>query len=90
MIVEAAIQEDVDVIGVSILSGAHLTAFGRIMSLLGERGAEQPAVIGGGIIPDDDIPKLMEMGVEKLFPPGSSVDEIVGYIRQRCSDTEGS
>jgi methylmalonyl-CoA mutase C-terminal domain/subunit len=84
MIVEAAIQEDVDVLGISVLSGAHLTLFARIMELLKERGADI-AVIGGGIIPEDDIPKLEKMGVKKLFLPGTSVEDIVRHVEGLCA-----
>jgi methylmalonyl-CoA mutase, C-terminal domain len=82
MVVNAAIQEDVDVIGVSILSGAHMTVFPKIMTLLNEKGVNDILVTGGGIIPDDDIKKLNDMGVGKLFPPGTDTSEIVEYIRQ--------
>jgi len=87
IIVEAAIQEDADVIGVSVLSGAHLSLFERIMHLLKDRGADM-AVIGGGIIPDDDIPRLEKMGVKKLFLPGASVEEIATYVESICSGKE--
>ena len=80
MVVNAAIQEDVDVIGVSILSGAHMTVFPRILSLLKEKDADNVLVTGGGIIPDEDMIKLSEMGVGKLFAPGTDTSEIVNYI----------
>src|ERR1700676_3878419 len=67
MVVEAAIQEDVDGIGISLLSGAHMTLFPEVLRLLGERDAKDIVVFGGGIIPDDDIPKLEKMGVAKIF-----------------------
>ena len=82
MVVEAAIQEDVSVIGISILSGAHMTFFPEILRLLRERGAEQIAVIGGGVIPVEDIVVLKEMGVRELFPAGSSLKDIVEFVRQ--------
>ena len=82
-IVEAAIQEDVDIIGLSILSGAHMTIFPKILDLLKQRKAEHIKVIGGGIIPEEDRKKLMEMGIKRIFTPGSSTEEIVGYIRSK-------
>jgi methylmalonyl-CoA mutase C-terminal domain/subunit len=82
MIVSAAIQEDVDVIGISILSGAHMTIFSRVMVLLKEQGADQDVVVcGGGIIPREDEIKLRELGIGALFGPGATSDEIVEYIR---------
>ncbi len=80
MVVNAAIQEDVDVIGVSILSGAHMTVFPKILTLLKEQGITDILLTGGGIIPDDDMKKLNEMGVGKLFPPGTDTPVIVEYI----------
>ncbi len=80
-IVRAAIDEDVDVIGLSILSGAHMTLFGKVLELLEEAGARDIKVIGGGIIPDDDIDKLADMGVVKVFTPGTPISEIVSFIR---------
>jgi methylmalonyl-CoA mutase C-terminal domain/subunit len=82
MVVEAAIQEDVSVIGISILSGAHMTFFPEILRLLRERGAEKIAVIGGGVIPVEDIVVLKEMGVRELFPAGSSLKDIVEFVRE--------
>lgn len=84
MVVNAAIQEDVDVIGVSILSGAHMTVFPRILNLLKEKNAGDILLTGGGIIPDKDMAKLHEIGVGKLFPPGTDTREVVDYIRQNC------
>ena len=81
MIARAAIEEDVDVIGISILSGAHLTLFSSIMALLKENNAEHISVIGGGIIPEDDMAPLTEMGVAKVFVPGSGLDEIVSFVQ---------
>ena len=80
-IVEAAIQEDVDIIGLSILSGAHMTIFPRILELLKQKNAEHIIVIGGGIIPEDDIKKLLIMGVKRIFTPGAPTIEIVDYIK---------
>jgi len=84
-IVEAAIQEDVDVIGLSILSGAHMTIFPKILKLLKEKKADIP-VIGGGIIPQDDIVKLEKMGVKKLFGPGTPTSEIVEWINNNVKE----
>jgi len=83
-IVKTAIEEDVDVIGISILSGAHMTAFSRVISLLKENGADHIKVIGGGIIPHDDATKLMAMGVKKIFGPGTPLEEITAYIKSYC------
>jgi methylmalonyl-CoA mutase C-terminal domain/subunit len=79
-IVDAAIQEDADIIGLSILSGAHLTLFAEVMDLLKERTATDILVFGGGIIPDDDIPVLKEMGVAEIFTPGTSMQSIVDWV----------
>ena len=83
MVVETAIQEDVDGIGISILSGAHMTLFPEILRLLKEKGAEDIVVFGGGIIPEDDVKALTDMGVEKVFTPGTSLDEAVEFVMQR-------
>ncbi len=80
MIVSAAIQEDVDAIGLSIMSGAHMTLFPAVIDLLRTQQANDIAVFGGGIIPDDDIPKLKEKGVSEIFTPGSSTQDIVKWI----------
>ena len=82
-IVETALQEDVDVIAMSILSGAHDYLFPEVMALLKERKVEDILVIGGGIIPDEDIPALKECGITEVFGPGTSTGEIVDYIRAR-------
>jgi methylmalonyl-CoA mutase C-terminal domain/subunit len=81
MIADAAVQEDVDAVGVSILSGAHMTLFPAIRQALDEKGAEDMILFGGGIIPDNDIDKLESQGIHKLFKPGTTTDEIVGYVR---------
>jgi methylmalonyl-CoA mutase C-terminal domain/subunit len=81
-IVRTALQEDVDAIGLSILSGAHNTLFRRVLELLKEQGAEDIVLFGGGIIPDEDIPALKAAGVKALFRPGSSMREIVEFVRQ--------
>ncbi len=80
-IVEAAIQEDADVVGLSVLSGAHLTLFARVVELLRERDAADIIVFGGGIIPADDIPQLEALGVAKIFTPGATTMEIVDWVR---------
>jgi len=81
MIVEAAIQEDVDVVGLSILSGAHMVLFPKIVKLLEEQGAGDKLLVGGGIIPEDDIQELIKAGVTKVFTPGTTTTEIVEYIK---------
>lgn len=80
MIVDTALQEDADFIGLSVLSGAHLTLFQQVMDLLRERGATDIVVFGGGIIPDDDIPVLEAMGVARIFTPGAPVHEVVQWV----------
>jgi len=82
MIVNAAVQEDVDAIGLSIMSGAHMTLFPAVIDLLRASKAGDIEVFGGGIIPDDDIPRLKELGVSEIFTPGSSTQDIVQWIRQ--------
>ncbi|MBC7229228.1 MAG: cobalamin B12-binding domain-containing protein [Actinobacteria bacterium] len=79
-IAEAAIQEDVDAVGLSILSGAHMTLFPRVMELLAERGGEKIMVFGGGIIPEDDAVELRRMGVAEIFTPGTTISEIVSFL----------
>jgi methylmalonyl-CoA mutase cobalamin-binding domain/chain len=86
MVVEAAIQEDVDGIGISILSGAHMTLFPEIVRLLRERGASDIVVFGGGIVPDSDVKALQELGVDRVFTPGTSLDEAVSYVKERFAD----
>jgi len=80
-IVETTIQEDADCVGLSVLSGAHMTLFTRVMQLLHERGADDVVVFGGGIIPQDDIPLLAEVGVGKVFTPGATTASIVEWVR---------
>ena len=80
-IVETAIQEDADAVGLSVLSGAHMTLFQRVIQLLRERGAADMVVFGGGIVPDDDIPRLTELGVAKVFTPGATTQSIVDWVR---------
>jgi methylmalonyl-CoA mutase C-terminal domain/subunit len=81
-IVEAAVQEDVDVIAMSILSGAHDYHFPKVMELLQERGIEDVLVLGGGIIPDEDVPALKECGIAAVFGPGTNTEDVVRYIRE--------
>ena len=81
-IVAAAIQEDVDVIGMSILSGAHNYLFPRVVELLKEQGAGDILVIGGGVIPDDDIPGLKDAGIAEIFTPGTTTTEMIEYIKR--------
>jgi methylmalonyl-CoA mutase C-terminal domain/subunit len=81
MIVDAALQEDVDAIGISLHSGAHMTIFPRVLELLRERGAESILLTGGGIIPAKDVEALMALGVGHLFGPGTPLADLVGYIR---------
>jgi methylmalonyl-CoA mutase C-terminal domain/subunit len=85
-IVETAIQEDADVIGLSVLSGAHMTLFKKLIQLLDERDARDIVVIGGGIIPEADIPLLKELGVAQVFTPGATTTEIVAWVRDNVQD----
>ncbi|MEW6248632.1 MAG: cobalamin B12-binding domain-containing protein [Nitrospirota bacterium] len=80
-VVSAAVQEDVDAIGLSVLSGAHNTLFARVLELLREHGADDIAVFGGGIIPDEDVPRLKAAGVRALFRPGTPMSEIVEFVK---------
>ena len=89
MIAEAAVQEDVDAIGLSILSGAHMTLFPSVMKALKERGAEDVSVFGGGIVPQDDILALKQAGVKEIFTPGVSTQAIVEWIRGNVHPREG-
>ena len=85
-IVAAALQEDADAIGLSILSGAHMTQFKRVLDLLRERDAADIVVFGGGIIPDADIEELESLGVAKIFTPGAATHEIVDWVRTNLSE----
>jgi len=85
MIAEAALQEDVDVIGMSILSGAHNTLFPKVMDLLRASGMDDVLVVAGGIIPDEDVPALNEMGIQGIFGPGTPTDKIVEFIRENVA-----
>jgi len=91
-VAEAAIQEDVDVIGMDCLSGAHMTLFPKTVQLIREKGGKDILVIGGGIIPKKDVPKLKEAGIAQIFGPGTSIDEISNFIRtnlaERSNDKE--
>jgi methylmalonyl-CoA mutase C-terminal domain/subunit len=89
-IVETAVQEDADAVGLSVLSGAHMTLFARLMELLGERGIDDVVVFGGGIIPDEDIPELQRMGVARIFTPGATTGEIVDWVRQNVGTPAGA
>ncbi len=80
-IATAALQEDVDIVGLSILSGAHMTIFPRVHDLMVKQGMDDVLLFGGGIIPEDDIPKLKERGVAEVFLPGTSTEEIIRFIR---------
>lgn len=82
MVVEAALQEDVDAIGLSILSGAHMPLMGRIMELMGQNGMTDVPVFLGGIVPDEDVTRLREMGVTAVFGPGTSLDDVIAAFRQ--------
>ncbi len=85
MIVEAAIQEDVDVVGMSILSGAHLELFPVVTEGLKNKGKEDTLVLAGGIIPEDDVPAIKQMGVKEVFGPGTPTSDIINYIRQELA-----
>jgi methylmalonyl-CoA mutase C-terminal domain/subunit len=86
MVVNAALQEDVDVIGVSILSGAHMTVFPKIIQLMKDKKVDNVLLTGGGIIPTDDMNKLMAMGCGKLFAPGTDTKEVIDYITNEVKD----
>jgi methylmalonyl-CoA mutase, C-terminal domain len=86
-IVEAALQEDADAVGLSVLSGAHMTLFARVVGLLRERGAADIVVFGGGIIPEADIPELERLGVRRIFTPGTSMQTIVEWVRANVGQT---
>ncbi len=88
MIVSAAVQEDVDVVGLSILSGAHMHYFQEITDKLRAKGADDILIFGGGIVPDEDLPKLKEMGVSAIFTPGTSTQEVVKFLREALPETK--
>ena len=81
-IVETVVQEDADAVGLSVLSGAHMTLFARLSELMGERGIDDVVVFGGGIIPDEDIPELERLGVAHIFTPGATTTEIVEWVQE--------
>jgi methylmalonyl-CoA mutase, C-terminal domain len=89
-IVATAIQEDADAIGLSILSGAHMTLFARVLQLLHERDAADIVVFGGGIIPDADVPELKSLGVAEVFTPGASTEKIVDWVHSNLGSTSAS
>ena len=86
LIAEAAVQEDVDVVGLSILSGAHMTLFPRIMELLKEKGGEEIMVFGGGIIPAEDVEELEKLGVARIFGPGTDTGDIVDFLKEQFAE----
>ncbi|MBA3376590.1 MAG: cobalamin B12-binding domain-containing protein [Actinobacteria bacterium] len=88
-VVETALQEDADAIGVSLLSGAHNYVFPRIAELMKEKGMDDVLLFGGGIIPEDDAERLKEHGVERVFQPGASLEDIVTYLRDAVSNRRG-
>ncbi len=87
-IVETAIQEDADAIGLSVLSGAHMTLFRKLIDLLAERDAADIVVFGGGIVPDEDLSTLQEMGVAKIFTPGATTTEITGWVTEHFAEQD--
>ena len=90
MIATAAVQEDVDVVGLSILSGAHMTLFPRVLELLREQGRDDVLVTGGGIIPKEDMEALEAQGTGRLFGPGTPTSDLIGYIRAWFAEREGA
>ena len=88
-IVETAIQEDADAVGLSVLSGAHMTLFRKVLELLSQRNAADIVVFGGGIIPEADIPELQQMGVAKIFTPGATIQSIVEWVRANVAAPVG-
>ncbi len=85
MIAEAALQEDADAIGLSILSGAHMTLLPRVVELLHQNGLDDVMVFAGGIIPDEDVPALKEIGVRGIFGPGTNTDDVIAFVREQLS-----
>ena len=88
-IVETVVQEDADAVGLSVLSGAHMTLFARLAELLREREVDDVVVFGGGIIPDADLPELAQLGVARVFTPGASTEEIVTWVREHVGAVAG-
>ena len=89
-IVETVVQEDADAVGLSVLSGAHMTLFARLSELMGERGIDDVVVFGGGIIPDEDIPELERLGVAHIFTPGATTTDIVDWVREHVGAVAGA
>jgi len=89
-IVATVVQEDADAVGLSVLSGAHMTLFQRLTELMRERGIDDVVVFGGGIIPDEDIPELSRMGVARIFTPGATTTDIVDWVRARVGAPAGA
>lgn len=89
-IVDAVVQEDADAVGLSVLSGAHMTLFARLAELLRERGIDDVVVFGGGIIPDEDIPELERLGVARVFTPGATTTDIVDWVRANVGAAAGA
>ena len=89
-IVETVVQEDADAVGLSVLSGAHMTLFARLAELLQERGIDDVVVFGGGIIPDEDVPELERLGVARIFTPGATTTEIVDWVREHVGAPAGA
>ena len=88
MIAEAALQEDADAIGLSILSGAHMTLVPRVVELLKQNGLDDVMVFAGGIIPDEDVPTLKKLGVRGIFGPGTNTEDVIGFVRAQLDDAE--
>jgi methylmalonyl-CoA mutase C-terminal domain/subunit len=89
-IVETVVQEDADAVGLSVLSGAHMTLFARLTQLMRERGIDDVVVFGGGIIPEQDLPELETMGVARIFTPGATTTEIVDWVRDHVGTPAGT
>jgi methylmalonyl-CoA mutase C-terminal domain/subunit len=89
-IVDTVVQEDADAVGLSVLSGAHMTLFARLSELMRDRGVDDVVVFGGGIIPDEDIPELERIGVAKIFTPGATTTEIVDWVREHVGAPAGA
>ncbi len=89
-IVETVVQEDADAVGLSVLSGAHMTLFARLAELLHERGIDDVVVFGGGIIPEDDLPELARLGVARVFTPGATTTEIIDWVRENVGAPAGA
>jgi methylmalonyl-CoA mutase C-terminal domain/subunit len=89
-IVETVVQEDADAVGLSVLSGAHMTLFARLAELLDQRGIDDVVVFGGGIIPDEDLPELQRLGVARIFTPGATTTEIVDWVREHVGTPAGT